>query len=1854
MIIPFFRNRNYLHLILFFICVIFIIVIILFIIISFYSNEKEVNNVSHKALIYLLPIVSVSLYLPIQMIFLSTLTCENGMNFYMTNLTCWQGIHYFYVVIGIIMAIALYCISIFTVQTMIQFGLFNEDDPLIKYTTSHDVNAVRLKTYFVVVYSLLSNHNMTLLWQWGIASINLYIMIMVNIHIIKVKPYLNISIMKCEMLCYLIVLWSYCVLFLCIILQSTAFNGGVYLFFAGIPFLIVLCLLRDENDFYSKHLSSPTKDECTIMLRIFTLLKIIKRIKQDREAFLLIKGYIYVYEETCYVHKCPLKKLKEEVGEDIDMEVITFSERLNLFYQHLEIKFKNEIKKFPNYLGLRVFYAYFLLKIMKKKYQAIEQMDNIVNDSLIKKHLTLDKEFVIYKMKKFMENHEDILLNRNISNSEEIIDTLMFKKEMLNFKALLKEINLLYIEFWNILLLSASENSENLEYLNNIGKKINRRIDKISQSFRNIQQIKTNDIEILQWYSDFLLNVMNDKRKASFYRKLLNDIMSKENALISSSEIGEDDFQQVNIININSSDNNYYIIVSSLIESLGIITNLSLGTCSMFGYTKKDIIGKKIDILLPEIMVKQHSKLLFEKTNEIKKEIMSNNNEGTGTYEYKSKDILTFGITKSKYLIPISIKISIIYNDNNEFSYIAKIVHAQNASLSYKGFLYGSSLQSYSYLSDSSLNECYVITNNEFIIQNYTPNAVTMLGLDSHSINGITDITEYIKEFNEEVVKMYIVKDEKVPQQHQHKLRVHIKQQVQHEKFNNDPVIITWKKHELHEYMKMSSKNKLFRFPTRKCVPLSMTDVPGYENVRTLTAMNCGITRLCLTVKEERIGDIKIGYLFIMESFPENNIHRASTKKKEIRERFRSAKIVTQKAKFTNGSQKIDKNFIPEVYSKFKLDLKEMSYKCKIMNNTNNNNNNDKSNNEQSPRNESIKKYALNKLNLIVNKDKKKGKLQSMQTDDDDDNESDEYSENEDDEDDDDEYESNDYKHNSSSNSFTESCNDKSEQMTPIRTSLTNPHLNKLMSNIKNKSTPFTIQKEEDEVYYHVNLSKIKLMIYDFNKKTFIEKNEQLISQVEKQKMPRNYKSNSKLPQTKSNKTNPNLSSDELIKINKYTTHYSECHSDDYYYEDSFYEPITQLNQKNLLLKQIEKSLQKQETQPSIIALTKASSLTIISLLFIGIGLMIYCSHIFKHIKENFLVIEKSLDLVFNLILGQFYVKNLILINNENYTNYSGDPNDAFNESLTKINSIHKGNDEKLTYLLATYTPLRNESYTEIKSESIAIEYIKEDYTVGSYYVPIYSAYSQINSALQHITTLIKEEAIPTQLDLFFYMRNGMNSVFSGIQNHNEIFMQELIYNISVYKLYLFLIFGGCVLLFIIDFLYLIFSYDKVAERKESYLEVFFDINKHSIETSLESCEFFNKKIQADLNDEKEMEVNGNDDYSYKIITNNYGNVRNNNEVTDNANGSNNNKGVSSRNKLGHKKRDRVSTRDTKIVKMKIFLVLFVLFVYLLCIVIFLNIDLQRISKYVDLFQNFVQLHISNLYLFNFLREFAFDHTLPVFNMPGTYFDDELYKIYSQYGSNEGTVMENINHFPSEFIQLYNKIFERDICEYGIELFKGNSNTTCDTFFEGAARFGLQSLIISFVEEIRYLKNYYILFEVERVKFNYHYNLTLVGTARQSEKWPHGQNDTVIKKYIQLNPIRLFNLKEFTNLNKALIYFLEPCYMALVDKMTQCIFDKISYSIILYAALMACFLMLSVVWFFAYFVPFVNGLNQIIYKTKNMLNIIPKNVLLKIPNIDKVLDIVPTSVNKTVVNNDNIKKQKTQNYNYDIGNNYWM
>lgn len=97
--------------------------------------------------------------------------------------------------------------------------------------------------------------------------------------------------------------------------------------------------------------------------------------------------------------------------------------------------------------------------------------------------------------------------------------------------------------------------------------------------------------------------------------------------------------------------------------------------------------------------------------------------------------IQTFAKTKMKYLVPIRMKLSLVASEEGNIFGVARFL-TQNFSLL-----------------NNEEQIVHILTDNELIVQNFTPNAAKLLCLDSSSINNNLDITDFIKEFTEELYK---------------------------------------------------------------------------------------------------------------------------------------------------------------------------------------------------------------------------------------------------------------------------------------------------------------------------------------------------------------------------------------------------------------------------------------------------------------------------------------------------------------------------------------------------------------------------------------------------------------------------------------------------------------------------------------------------------------------------------------------------------------------------------------------------------------------------------------------------------------------------------------------------------------------------------------------------------------------------------------------------------------------------------------------------------------------------------------------------------------------------------------------
>eukprot|EP01022_Parablepharisma_sp_SALTPOND_P002434 TRINITY_DN109_c0_g3_i1.p1 TRINITY_DN109_c0_g3~~TRINITY_DN109_c0_g3_i1.p1 ORF type:complete len:838 (-),score=56.32 TRINITY_DN109_c0_g3_i1:1041-3554(-) len=112
-----------------------------------------------------------------------------------------------------------------------------------------------------------------------------------------------------------------------------------------------------------------------------------------------------------------------------------------------------------------------------------------------------------------------------------------------------------------------------------------------------------------------------------------------------------------------STDGSPCVFVSGKKQNLGEITNCNMALCKAFGYSKKELLGRNIKSLMPKIIGEHHDKFIQRNLDRIKISCCTT----------VAHDVSTFGLHKTKYIFPVSIKLQCTPNLLNEMHYVSKI-----------------------------------------------------------------------------------------------------------------------------------------------------------------------------------------------------------------------------------------------------------------------------------------------------------------------------------------------------------------------------------------------------------------------------------------------------------------------------------------------------------------------------------------------------------------------------------------------------------------------------------------------------------------------------------------------------------------------------------------------------------------------------------------------------------------------------------------------------------------------------------------------------------------------------------------------------------------------------------------------------------------------------------------------------------------------------------------------------------------------------------------------------------------------------------------------------------------------------
>ena len=976
-----FFNDTKLYIVVFYVVILLIVLLVIDVIYVSYiiSNKNKSGAVWPMRLLRsVVSFIVTVMFNPMVEFLLAILECsdkdEHGnelgyyQNYNVDDMHCWTNTH-FTVMVTLSIISTIVFVIICTVVQMIFYETKTSDKITGAKTNSNaDLVSLAVKIALIMIYSFL-------VWDkhlhWIVVSLTLFCgFIQFYVYWVE-RPFYEEYMNTAFLIHTGIFFWSTVVLFVLKVLEHAEFNGGVYVFIIGTPIIVCIIITQRDHRFnlLMQNINKFQNGE-TVFKQIRYFLELVDNKYKDRKSNILLKGYIYLHEDYCTLAECPLKKyLKEtersEKGANMNMNmnvnctqtgycmesvnnlhtsgpVLTaigagttllnsgnLSSSLGTVHNEADVfltqyamsMYQNGISKFPSCTSLRMNYAFFLMERMNNSKKSLIELKNCE-----KYAPSFEEEFIIYR---FTQNTKSQSSNEGATNANDddddddadnedldIISNIAYQNYYNIFKDCLISVTDIYMEFWSLLLNHSHTSEDDLVKMNEYGEKINKLIEEIKRNYIEMEKLKYNDEEVLVLYSDFFQDILNDKSQAEIYRKRLSDIQGNNAILREGGGVVSDKREMNGLPNLDEFE---YIFLSAEGANIGTIIKASLGICVMFGYSQNDLVGKHIDFIMPDMYQELHKQLLHIKLNKYKTIINSNikDNVKTNLKAASYREIFAFGKNKLKHAVPFAMKVTLMYTqDQSELFFASKIM---NDDL-YNDIHMKLPSPGVPPIINFNMKVCYVLTDLDFIIQFYTPNAIKFLGFKSNS-SGNMDITKSISDFNNNEERYDLTKM--------------TKSEIYKEKYF-EPKLIIWKtalteeeEEPVFHIESTTDKLNIKRLAnySRKIVLNHSNDNDGNNNEHKghipLKRQRNKEDYFMLGVSEVNILAQSVGYVFRFEltDLDENEVDCFDDK-----EFFNGTPNNKKKYKVKEVQPEINPTYIPEINKKFDLDTRMLAF----------------------------------------------------------------------------------------------------------------------------------------------------------------------------------------------------------------------------------------------------------------------------------------------------------------------------------------------------------------------------------------------------------------------------------------------------------------------------------------------------------------------------------------------------------------------------------------------------------------------------------------------------------------------------------------------------------------------------------------------------------------------------------------------------------------------------------------------------------------------------------------------------------------------------------------------------------------
>ena len=1821
-LIDFFQDNSYFTIV----YIISYVYLIIFLIIFFYIVINSLISkpiVAIKALSFILQI-NIVLNIPFLKALFTIFSCNNNNKLEIfAEITCESPTHFILKVINILYTIIFELFIILFHMTLYEFG-YNSNKLKSAYSCSSDILLDLTKLILIILYQFVED-------AMSLAIATLFLSLILLVHFLITKPYSNEFTKNLYLILYTFFFWTCLICIIASFLKNSEYKSGIVLVLLGYILIFIIIFLKSVEYSLDKLISfifSGVSNEYNAILKIDYFLKLENVLNEKVRTSELKILYAYISQ---HVEKCSDKNCSLKTFTNFEFKVENFKYFKILLLKHAELLYKDAIAKEPYNIKLRISYILFLINKINKIFAGKKELI-----SLNKFEHNFENSFLIYKIKKNLERIS--LVKEEKSNKEiDFTKSNSYKLRINEIKIMIEKIVINYIRFWNILLDSDLKKSQDFLKVGNIGKEIKTLNNKLNRKIKSLDAWNLLDQDIIKIYVRFLNVVLNNYEKAKIYEKKISEENDNKH------QYDELNLYQLNYEEMSKNENYKYIIFSCEKNNSNKITNISYSALKMFGFKKEEIIGNSYKILFPEIFNNYITIFFKKKIEQFKHDLI-----------YQNKKINTdiwvedfFGINKIKFLVPFKARWTIVSTEDEKIYLIANLF-SENKLL----------------INSEEIQTVYILTDNELKIQNFSANAPEILNLNASMEYNDTNILDYIKEFNE-FNENFIFESEKNGSNIKNTKIQSINKKKRFSKIDfckqyfysgknssKKAKIIHWgkKTDKLIPKPKENNNNKIkiynssindvsnsisftgcmrranignISFEAKIRSQLGYSPKEIFAKPKSELNSNIGINIdnnkkekiFTLGIKEAKIDKYKIGYIFIIQpyisekEFQEKKIMSISdTVLKNINEN----KLINEFPEINFEKDEIYfQNIISEKKDEFTFDLSNMSYKQSNY-----------TENEKIPFYEDIKEKAIKKITDL------RRQFQYQEEESEEEEESSEYEdENSSDEEDKSSKNKQLSEEKKEEDSILKTDNNNNKKlieenneipMTPIPEESMKNKLKKLSSkktimqipnNFQPNSTLNANKKKFEEEFYHINANKIQLYIFNYTS-----------GYAELQKDPKykishvTYVINKEKEKLKNN-NNRFIPSAKFMKGKK--------RGDGIKKEEN---EINIYSNTTLKLKEIYRALASTKKEDVIIKLTIVS--IIIFLFVVGTGIM--NTLIFLNIKKNiytfYILIKNSDNLYQNLLFEIIIVKEMVLASNPYYENPLNISNTFLYYYLMSnmINNYYMENAYILSNLTNNFNildPKDEESITKKTVELYTINPIKSEfgyYQYKKYNLLVYSAYRELNGALYHIAHLPLNDIFQYQDDVYYFFKNGMSNLLISCERQMWTLTEKFFDNVNSGHIKIIICIVVAFGVYFLCCVVFIYFYKKVNIKKNKYLSIFNELDSNLIVSSLRKCEKFYQQLE-ESKVEKEKQIKKKEallNSSSDICSEN---ENNNDSIKFSLNNKNEQSKAINLLKSGKEFKNK-NFYNFNIFQICIFLLLFILqlaiYVYY-----YLRINLY---KNIMTYEYYISMYASNfLYIFLALREYIFDRKAMFMGYPvDEYVEDTLHRYYVIFANSSRQKDIYRVYFPDSYQKFLNYLYNGKICEF-IDTYNKqnpqNKQYECDEFFYRSSGFGFFTIIASFTEEIRILKDradYYYNIAEEK---NFVYNETYFNCPKSYYNDTYDKYKDNLDEYKKYNPANVFKSFSHKEIFITYLFINTQVYSFLIS-------ESLSQFGQVFSKYNGINLILNIIFIAVVILGFIFLWLQFLYKQstnflyiKSMLSLVPSELLNNVHNLNNLL-----------------------------------